>query len=945
MKNILFLIFFLILKLSATEPNIDWVKYYGTNLAPANYSLSSVAVDDLGDIYGIGTYASSENSDEIHLIKFKSTGEVLWTKDFAFNSYESDVPLQIKIVNSNEIVVAANIYQENQGENFVVVKYNSAGDEVWHQIINGLANLDDSIADLKIDSNNNVVLFGGVQSSVNNYDYYISKIDINGNVLWEKTIDTDNRNELLQCGILGSNDKIYFTGCRYSSTNGYPHSPTLITICLDDHGNFIWQKKYEKFQSSYPYDENYISDMKLDNSGNILISGRSEWPCAKAKGSHKEALLLKYSADGDSLWKVNYFLPGFHSSGGFSSLTVGTDNSIYLTGYDDNNPFLVFKYNQNGSLIFKNTISGWTAKGELLSDNDDNMYSLATSAVQKIALIKINSSGILSGSATYSNSGDNIAANKLIKHNNNLYIAAATKGNALANDFTVLKYADCTFLKEYRYRGSQGLSKNKLELAIELSGQNKIFSGVSYHNENASLYTVKVNHNGETIWENIYDFQFGEFIFPKTINFDDFGNIYIAGYKSREVEGASGCSFLLKLNSDGLLEWIKFFQQNYTDLRNLENPIEISVINDQIFLMSNAKNYLGKNRGCLYKYDLSGTLLCQKTFDLSTELSTFIYGAFAEENSLLLSLVTRKNTTSVMSKNILQRLDLQFNMLAEKENTTYSESWTGKYFTIIKRNSENDIIQFIYDQGSAYFIKSNNSLYTKSFKHIDDVYYSSKMLLSNDDNEFLLSNRITKLNTEFDFLWNSQSSYNFHDFNFYKKNVLVVGSGDEYGFYGHISLKQVDSVGQLTWQKLYRPNIKTSCVGRKLFTDSDNKIYIAFESKNYSSASASYGLMCLSEGTGIQNPEFTKPKKINISNYPNPFNNSTTINYNLPASGSVKLSLINSLGQIVKRWQYESQMAGSHSLKLDGATFSSGIYYLQLSQGDMTNCHKMLMLK
>jgi len=500
-------------------------------------------------------------------------------------------------------------------------------------------------------------------------------------------------------------------------------------------------------------------------------------------------------------------------------------------------------------------------------------------------------------------------------------------------------------LKEYRYRGSQGLSKNKLELAIEVSGQNKIFTGVSYHKENASLYTVKTTQDGETIWENIYEFQFGEYVFPKTANYDDFGNIYIAGYKSFDVEGASGCSFLLKINADGLLGWSKFFQQNYSDTRNLEKPIEILVINNQINLISNAKNYLGKYRGCLYKFDLSGTLLGQKTFNLSTELSTFIYGAFAEENSLFLSITTRKNATHVASKNILQRLDLQYNILAEKENTTFSESWTDKYFTIIKKNSENDIIQFIFDQGSAYFIKSNSSLYTKSFKHIDDVNYSSNFLLSNDDFGFLLSNRITKLNTEFDVLWNSQTSYSFKDFNFYKKNILVAGSGDEYGLYGDLSLINLDSTGQLTWRKYYRPNLNTSCVGKKIFSGSDDKIYIAFESKNYSSVSESFGLMCLSEGTGIENTEFKKPKHINISNYPNPFNNSTTIKYNLPTSGSVKLSLINSLGETVKQWQYESQIAGSHSLKLDGLTLASGIYYLQLCQGDITNFHKMLMLK
>ena len=66
------------------------------------------------------------------------------------------------------------------------------------------------------------------------------------------------------------------------------------------------------------------------------------------------------------------------------------------------------------------------------------------------------------------------------------------------------------------------------------------------------------------------------------------------------------------------------------------------------------------------------------------------------------------------------------------------------------------------------------------------------------------------------------------------------------------------------------------------------------------------------------------------SNYPNPFNPSTTIAWNLPSTGMVKLSFYNALGQLVSTESMGMTAAGKGSYIWDASGLSSGIYFARV---------------
>jgi len=98
-----------------------------------------------------------------------------------------------------------------------------------------------------------------------------------------------------------------------------------------------------------------------------------------------------------------------------------------------------------------------------------------------------------------------------------------------------------------------------------------------------------------------------------------------------------------------------------------------------------------------------------------------------------------------------------------------------------------------------------------------------------------------------------------------------------------------------------------------------------------------------------QHPQI--PDKIVLNgNYPNPFNPETTISYELPSPGIVKITIYNALGQPLRTLVDAAQVAGEHTARWDGTNdfghqVPSGIYFYKFVVGDFTQTRRMLLLR
>lgn len=87
-----------------------------------------------------------------------------------------------------------------------------------------------------------------------------------------------------------------------------------------------------------------------------------------------------------------------------------------------------------------------------------------------------------------------------------------------------------------------------------------------------------------------------------------------------------------------------------------------------------------------------------------------------------------------------------------------------------------------------------------------------------------------------------------------------------------------------------------------------------------------------------------------LKNYPNPFNPTTTISFEIKEAGNIKVEIFNMKGQKIKTLLDERINSGKHSVIWNGKNnknkrVSSGMYFYKVSINGNQKINKMIMLK
>ncbi len=80
-------------------------------------------------------------------------------------------------------------------------------------------------------------------------------------------------------------------------------------------------------------------------------------------------------------------------------------------------------------------------------------------------------------------------------------------------------------------------------------------------------------------------------------------------------------------------------------------------------------------------------------------------------------------------------------------------------------------------------------------------------------------------------------------------------------------------------------------------------------------------------------------------NFPNPFNPTTTISFEMPEAGFVTLKVMNLLGEEVATLISETRAAGRHTIDFNASNLSSGVYLYTVSSGIYTATKKLTLMK
>ena len=138
--------------------------------------------------------------------------------------------------------------------------------------------------------------------------------------------------------------------------------------------------------------------------------------------------------------------------------------------------------------------------------------------------------------------------------------------------------------------------------------------------------------------------------------------------------------------------------------------------------------------------------------------------------------------------------------------------------------------------------------------------------------------------------------------------------------------------------------------GNGIFIDSENKGHLIFHEGIWSSVDEFnwdvYYYGEYPEPLAVQSKNDLSPKTTELFTcYPNPFNASTIISFQLPAAGSVKLNIFDITGREIAKLVDGYKSAGHHQIEFNASQHPSGVYFARLQAGDLMQTGKMLLIK
>jgi hypothetical protein len=279
---------------AGNHPEVEWErKIKGSTSQFASFIQQTV---DGGYIL-TGTSIQKEET-KISVMKLNNQGEVLWQSYYSKNEVNYGVAIY-QTSDNGYLLFGNTLSGKDQKSNIYVVKINWDGLVLWDKQIG--EELDDRIYAVKPTKDQGFILCGQTESSSNQEeDAFLIKMDVSGNIEWQKIYEKQGIDLAKDCIPLEDNG-FAFIG---SSVNSKGIVQVLVTK-TDSTGNHLWQKTFgEK--------GNFIGNsiVETPDKGFVLLAETDTF------SSFEGIYLMKIDTFGQVLWEKYY--EGSQSTIGYS---------------------------------------------------------------------------------------------------------------------------------------------------------------------------------------------------------------------------------------------------------------------------------------------------------------------------------------------------------------------------------------------------------------------------------------------------------------------------------------------------------------------------------------------------------------------------------------------------------------------------------------------------
>jgi uncharacterized delta-60 repeat protein len=327
-------------------------KAFGGNDEDVAYSVTSTYD---GNFAVVGSCESfSDNRSDICLVKMEPSGKLLWRKVFGGEKDENGYDV-IETKDRGLLVVGSSRSYSKRGNNSVyITKLNQNGKLLWDRVIGGnkhdIANSVDEFA------NGDLLIAGSTQSfGKGREDGYLIKLTSKGDTIWTKAIGSSAKDTINDIKILKNQDFIV-AGSTKSYGNG---NDDIYIVKFTKDGKQIFAKAIGEKNS----DVGYAVEETLD--GGCVVVGK-----IKSYDSKREDIIaIRLNKNGLIMWNrlfgskkqdIAYDVLALNS-GNF--IISATTKSFGKGGYDT----YLLKLNKMGKILWADTFG---------ADDDEKSYAL-----------------------------------------------------------------------------------------------------------------------------------------------------------------------------------------------------------------------------------------------------------------------------------------------------------------------------------------------------------------------------------------------------------------------------------------------------------------------------------------------------------------------------------------------------------------------------------------
>jgi len=314
-----------------------WARTYGGSEDDVAYSVFPTS--DNGYIVAGYTESFSKTIRDFWILKLNEKGEIIWDKKY--DTWD-DVAYSIQETSDGGFIVAGETHRANYRG--WVLKLNSNGDKVWDRIL-AKSTQDSIIYAVKETPEKNYVVAGGAQTRSDGYcyEFWVIKLDSNGNLIWDKTY---HRRNYIEFDDIAYDIDVAVDGYIVGGYNAYHGSNSWI-IKIDKNGNFKWD---------FVISDSVCNSVLTTLNSNFVLTGEGSF-------NSEDLYVNKIDSLGHSLWH-RWFGGNYYESGEevkFSSdnkyIVVGTKQttSSLGTGFTD---YWILKIDDSGNKIWSRTYGG-----------------------------------------------------------------------------------------------------------------------------------------------------------------------------------------------------------------------------------------------------------------------------------------------------------------------------------------------------------------------------------------------------------------------------------------------------------------------------------------------------------------------------------------------------------------------------------------------------------